>query len=91
MQGSQDKIIGAGSQDKGPKYQCLWHEFDVTFDDAGGAKISVQDGDIAHCMFLEIITAWDGDGTINLGDGADPNGFWPDAFLVKLLPNGYWE
>lgn len=56
----------------------------VNYDDASPVVCAtVADGYIVTDVYVEITTVWDGNGTIEIGDGADPNGFLPDAAITQ--------
>lgn len=44
---------------------------------------AVQDGDIVLEIWNEVTIIWDGDGTVNLGDGGNAAGFAADGSLIK--------
>lgn len=47
------------------------------------ALFTVQDGDVVKCIFVEVTTTWDGNGTVDIGDGDDTAGFLPDGSIDK--------
>lgn len=56
----------------------------LTYDEDGTkALITVQDGDVVLKVWVEKTAGWDGDGTVTLGDGADPDGYATDVKLAK--------
>ena len=44
---------------------------------------TVADGYIVVAVYVEIVETWDGNGTINMGDGDDTDGFLPDAGITQ--------
>lgn len=44
---------------------------------------TVQDGDIVTGIWAEVTTIWDGNGTVDIGDGSDTDGYLPNMTLNK--------
>lgn len=57
----------------------------VEYNDASGVTIygPAADGDIVRAVWSETQVAWDGDGTVNIGDASDPDGFAANGKLDK--------
>jgi len=70
--------------------QTHWYKKVVNYDDSSPVSIcSVQDGDVIEAVRAKVTTTFDGDTTLNIGDGSDPNGF---ADTSKLdLGNTGWK
>ena len=57
----------------------------VPFNASGGTILvgTTQAGDVVTGAWAVVDTAWDGNGTVDLGDAADPDGYLTDATLAK--------
>jgi hypothetical protein len=51
--------------------------------------LDVDDGYVIVWVYAKVTTAWDGTGTVNLGDGGDPDGYMSNAKLD--LTNTGWR
>jgi len=57
---------------------------EVNFDDGSPVAIAtVADGYMVTCVIVEVTTTWDGNGTIVIGDGADPDGYMEDGNITQ--------
>lgn len=52
---------------------------------------TVADGYTIEAVWVEIVEVWDGNGTIEIGDGADDNGFLPDAAITQTSTGYYGD
>ena len=64
-----------------------WHSCACNYDSTGPTEcVTVQDGDFVSAVIIDITTVWDGDGTLEIGDGGNTTRFvdWQNADLTGL-------
>jgi hypothetical protein len=58
---------------------------------AGAFKIPVTPGQIVIGVRAQVLTAWDGSATVNIGDAADADGYIPTANLAAGTVDAFYS